>query len=258
MKALEIINIGDDSGRKTLSIAAQWEQVATDYDDIVNEYSKVRIPGFRSGKAPLYIVEKQFQREIMNELSQRCSMRLGREALSQAGAAPMGPIEITEIECRKGKPFRFVARFSPMPEIELPDLGSFTIPDNGNNPRDLISNRLLELVRFNVPDELIRMEIGSEVGNDSSKESMEWKAAANRIKLMLILKRIARQEGIEVDEADVRRRIEEKVVEFGVNPEALKAELNKGGGRQRLKDMLLAESTLDFMIEKSKKTSIVD
>ena len=73
---------------------------------------------------------------------------------------------------------------------------------------------------------------------------------------MLILKKIARQEGIEVDEADVERRIEEKAVEFGANPEALKAEFKKGGGRQRLKDMLLAEYTLDFLIEKSVSLSV--
>jgi FKBP-type peptidyl-prolyl cis-trans isomerase (trigger factor) len=258
MKSLEILNIGDDSGRKTLSIAAQWEQVAADYDDIVNEYSKVRIAGFRSGKAPRYIVEKQFQREIIEELSRRCGRRLCREALSQSGSESIGPVEIADIDCRKGKTFRFVARFSPMPEIELPDLGSFTIPDGSGNSRDLISGRLLEMIIFKIPDELIRAELGSEVGDEINEKSIEWKAASDRIKLMLILKKIAHQEGIEVDEADVERRIGEKAVEFGVNPYVLNAELKKGGGRQRLKDMLLAESTLDFLIEKSEKTSVVD
>ena len=56
---------------------------------------------------------------------------------------------------------------------------------------------------------------------------------------------------LEVDEADVERRIAEKAVEFGAHPDTLKAEFEKGNGRQRLKDMLLAESTLNFLIEKS-------
>lgn len=241
-----------------MSVMAQWEQVAADYDDIVDEYSRVRIAGFRAGKAPRSVVEKRFQREIMNELSRRCGRRLGREALSQVGAEPMGPIEVVNIECGKGKPFQFIARFSPLPEIELPDLRSFMIPDDIRNPRDLISNRLLEMVSFKVPDDLIRTEIGFGVGDNTNERSIEWKAAADRIRLMLILKRIARQVGIEVDEADVERRIGEKALKFGVNPNILNAELEKGGGRQRLKDMLLAESTLDFLIERSKEESIVD
>lgn len=45
---------------------------------------------------------------------------------------------------------------------------------------------------------------------------------------MLILKRIARQEGIEVDDEDVEERIERKAAELGVKSHALKAEFGKG------------------------------
>jgi len=53
-----------------------------------------------------------------------------------------------------------------------------------------------------------------------------------------------------VYEADVERRIEEKAIEFGANSNTLKAEFEKGNWRQRLKDIILAESTLNFPIEK--------
>lgn len=250
-KTMEIIETDEKNGRITLTITAPWEQVSSDYNDIVEEHSEVRVPGFRRGKVPRHVVEKRFQREIIDEFSRRCGRRLGREALRQADEEPMGPIEITDIECRKGKPFQFIARFSPMPEIALPDLSSFPIRDDGSDPRDMISHRLLEQVSFEVPDEMVRAELGSVVIGDIDRQGMEWKAAADRVKLLLILKRIARQKGIEVDEADVERRIAEKAVEFGAHPDTLKAEFEKGNGRQRLKDMLLAESTLNFLIEKS-------
>jgi hypothetical protein len=57
---------------------------------------------------------------------------------------------------------------------------------------------------------------------------------AQRVKLMLILKRIAREEGIEVEEAEVDRRIEAKAAEFGIRTETLRADLDKDGGRERL------------------------
>ncbi|MGD0274795.1 MAG: trigger factor [Syntrophales bacterium] len=257
-KTMEIVAVNDNDGRKRLSITAPWEDVIADYDDIVDEYSKVRIPGFRVGKTPRSVVENRFQREIMDELSHRCGRRLGRDALNQEGVEPMGPIEIADIECGKGKPFRFIARFSPMPEFELPDFGLFKIWDDSTDPRDLISTRLLETVNFEVPDELIRMELNSDIRDDPNQERTEWKCAEERVRLMLILKRIARQQGIEVDESDVERRIGEKAVEFGINPNTLKTEFEKGGGKQRLKDMLLVETTLDFLIEKSRGTSVVN
>jgi FKBP-type peptidyl-prolyl cis-trans isomerase (trigger factor) len=250
-KTMVIVKTGEKKDRMTFTVTVPWDEVSSDYNDIVEEYSRVRIAGFRAGKAPRHVVEKRFQREIMDELSRRHGRRLGREAVSQAGTESVGPVAITDIECVKDKPFKFTVSFYPMPEVELPALDSFTSGDDSTDPRDMISKRLLEQVRFEVPDELTRAEVGSNISNDIDTQSPEWEAAADRVRLMLILKRIARQEGVEVDEADVERRIREKAVEFNVNPDTLKAELEKGGGRQRLKDMLLAESTLDLLIEKS-------
>lgn len=249
---MEIVTAGGNDGRITLSVTASWEQVAADYDDIVEMYSNVRIAGFRAGKAPPAFVEKRFRREIMDEFSRRCGRRLGSEALDREGAVAIGPIEITGIDCGKGKPFRFVAGFTPMPDFELPDPGEFPPGDESSDPRDLISTRLLEQVHFKVPGEMIRMELGPAIGDALKPKSPEWNSAAQRVTLMLVLKKIARREGIEVDEADVERRIAEKAVEFGTTSSELKAELEKTGGTSRLKDMLLAESTLDFLVERSK------
>ena len=66
---------------------------------------------------------------------------------------------------------------------------------------------------------------------------------------MLILKQIARQEGIEVNEADINKRIAEKAEEFGTTIKSLQAEFNKSEDMQRLSNMLLAESTLGYLIE---------
>ena len=77
----------------------------------------------------------------------------------------------------------------------------------------------------------------------------KWQAAADQIRLMLILKQIAKREGIEVDQRDVDNRIAEKAEEFGATIEELEAELARGDGLQRLKNMLLAESELGYLME---------
>jgi FKBP-type peptidyl-prolyl cis-trans isomerase (trigger factor) len=66
---------------------------------------------------------------------------------------------------------------------------------------------------------------------------------------MLILKQVARQEGIEVDERDVQKRIAEKAEEFGTTMKALQMELEGGDGMGRLREMLLAEITLEYLME---------
>jgi FKBP-type peptidyl-prolyl cis-trans isomerase (trigger factor) len=97
----------------------------------------------------------------------------------------------------------------------------------------------------------VRDELDLDGMGETAPGSAEWKVASDRIRLMLILKQIARQEGIEVDEKDVKARITEKAVEFGSTKELLQSELEQGGGMQRLRDMLIAESTLDYLLEKN-------
>jgi len=278
-----------NDGYHRLQIEAVWSEIAEDYEDIVAEYKKIRVPGFRPGKTPRTVIEKRFQKGIMDDLSQRASQRLGRQAVREAGIEVLGPAEAEELECVKGRPFRALVRFHPMPKIDLPDLDKLTSgdadmdssmfrkphpsePEKEETPRanpeqvapfmagsaeqvdlrDRISLKLLDLVRFDIPEGLVKHELALDGADDVAPGSAEWKAARDRIRLMLILKQIAKQEGIEVDQADVDKRIAEKAEEFGTTTNALQAELSQGDGMQRLKDMLLAENTLAYLAEKNK------
>jgi FKBP-type peptidyl-prolyl cis-trans isomerase (trigger factor) len=240
---------GDGSCR--LKVEANWSELFADYEDIVDRYAKVRMPGFRPGKTPRSVVEQRFQNEISDDLSHSAVQRFGIQAVLEAGIQVLGPAEAEEVECAKGRGFRAVLRFHPMPEIDLPDLGSLGTADAGGDPLDHISLRLLELVRFEIPEPLVKEELALDGIYDGEPRSAEWQAASERIRLMVILKRIANQEGIEVDEMDVNARIVEKAEEFGTTKKSLRAELEKGGGMQRLRDMLLAESTLDYLMDRN-------
>jgi FKBP-type peptidyl-prolyl cis-trans isomerase (trigger factor) len=241
--------LDNENGYCRLSIEAPWSEIADDYHDIVAQYTKGPIPGFRAGKTPQTVIEQRFRKEISADLSARVAQRFGREALQEADAEALGPLQAFEIECDKGRPFRAQVRFLPMPEIRLPDLAGLLTSNDGTDPRDRISHRLLELVPFDVPGELVRAELRRDGLGESDPGSEVWTAAANRIRLMVILKKIARQEGIEVDESDVETRIKEKASEFGTTVEELRSQLEKGGGRERLRNMLVAERTLEYLLE---------
>jgi FKBP-type peptidyl-prolyl cis-trans isomerase (trigger factor) len=239
-----------EDGYRQMRVEAPWEEIAPDYQDILEGFKGMSVPGFRPGKAPWQVLEVRFRRDISNQLTQRVAQRLCRLTLEEAGVQAAGPLEVSEVEWERGQAFRFTARFFPLPEFEIPDYRSITLSEMaGEDIQGQLSLRLLEMVDFPVPDELVREELAFEGQPDCQPESEAWQAAARRVKLMLILKRIAREEGIEVEEADVEQRISEKAAEFGTGAETLKAELEQGGGRARLKDLLLAESVLEYLLE---------
>jgi FKBP-type peptidyl-prolyl cis-trans isomerase (trigger factor) len=247
---LEIVELAGEGGYQRLEVTVPWEDIALDYDDLVAEYGRRLLKGFRPGKVPRQVVEQRFRRKIGEQLTRQVARRLCRQALAELGTEAVGPVEVSEVAWEKGQTFRFLARFLPLPEFALPDYRSWGIAvAEAKDPQGELSLRLLEAVDFVVPDELVRGELAFEGQTDVDPGSDVWQAAARRLKLMLILKRIAREEGIEVEEADVEERITAKAEEFETKVEDLRAELEEGGGRARLKDLLLAESTLEYLLE---------
>jgi FKBP-type peptidyl-prolyl cis-trans isomerase (trigger factor) len=239
-----------EDGYRHVQVEAPWEEIAPDYHDILEDFKGMAVPGFRPGKAPRQVLEARFKREISEHLTRRVAHRLCRLALVEAGLEAVTPVEVSEVEWEKDQSFRFTARFFPLPEFDLPDYrswGSGIV--QADDPQGELSLRLLEAVDFPLPDELVQGELAFDGQVDGEPGSAAWQVAARRVKLMLILKRLAREEGIEIDDADLEQRIEQKSAEFGTSPDTLKAELEKGGGTVRLKDLLLAESVLEYLLE---------
>jgi FKBP-type peptidyl-prolyl cis-trans isomerase (trigger factor) len=186
----------------------------------------------------------------LDQLTRRVAQRLCRLALEQAGREAAGPLEVSGVEWERGQAFRFTARFFPLPEFDLPDYLSWGAGiTQADDPQGELSLLLLEKVDFPVPDEMVRGELALDGQADGEPDSEAWEAAARRVRLMLILKRLAREEGIEVEDADVEQRIEDKAAEFGTTAATLITELEHGGGRTRLKELLLAESVLEYLLE---------
>jgi FKBP-type peptidyl-prolyl cis-trans isomerase (trigger factor) len=246
---MKIMQLHDNDEKKVVRVEASWSEIEADYRDIVSGYARMRLPGFRPGKVPQRVIEQRFQKEIIENLSDRIARRLGRQALREAGDEALGPLEVSEIRCGRGDPFRAVVQYLPLPDFRLPDLADLKGRNDGPDARDLISRRLLDLVTFEVPGELVLRELDLDCAGECDPAGEPWRAAAERIRLMIILKKIARQEGIEVDESDVSKRIAEKAEEWGESEGTLRSELEEGCGMDRLRDMLLAERTLQYLAE---------
>ena len=229
------------SEQKRLVITLAWDEVAAD------------VPGFRPGKTPMAMIVTRFADDIMQAFVDRCAERFVREAILEEGVHPVGSITTAVVNLTKGKPVEVRCTFLEEPEFELPDCSAFSSDsEDDEQQRDELSDWLLEQVEMTLPDALVEEEMlfGDQPDEDDVKATELWREdAAQRVKLMLTLKRIAREEGIEVIEADVDERIAEMALEFGMRSVEVRQELVQGGGLSRLCDMLLAEQVLEFVLD---------
>ncbi len=238
-----------ENKKKKLLIEAGWKDLQDDYDDVLSEYQKIQVPGFRLGKAPREFVVRRFRKEILDEVSVRCAHRLSRKAMEKEGMSASGPVSVSDIEITYGKPFRFTAQFTALPEFQLPDYTHITLSTRTDEERrDELSEWLLKNTDFDIPDDLTRQELEFDNATGAEPGSEGWNAAIQRVKLLLILKKIAQQEGIEADEKDVSGRIEKMAQEFGVASSYLKQQLLQNGGLSRIGSFLLAEKTMDYLL----------
>ena len=235
-----------------LEVTATWAEVAPDYDDVLAGYCKLAVPGFRPGKAPRTVVEKHFREAIREDFVARCARRLARQALEERAIRVARQMELTESEFHVQQPFRFTGVVTAVPKLELPDYSGVALAATTDEARrNEISDWLLAHTTWKVPDALIRQECESSAQPDARPSDAEWQMAEQRVKLTAILEQIAEAQGIEVDERNVDERVEKMAGECGVKPHELRQRLGQGGGLSRLRPLLVAEQTLEYLLAKS-------
>jgi trigger factor len=131
-----------------LTIEVPPEQVDKAYERALNRLAqRVRIGGFRPGKAPRPLVEARIgPAAIREEVVETLVPGLVSQALrdNQIDAIDRPRVEVQELE--RGRPGRFTARVSVMPEVTLPDLDTLTVEHRTTEVDDeMVDRRLKEL-----------------------------------------------------------------------------------------------------------------
>jgi trigger factor len=88
---------------------------------------KVRLPGFRPGKAPASIVRDKFHEEIRKELLDHLLPKFFRQKVEEEHLDVVGQPEVSDVHFHTGEPIRFKAEFEVAPEIELGDYRGVTV-----------------------------------------------------------------------------------------------------------------------------------
>ena len=89
---------------------------------------KVRLPGFRPGKAPASLVRTKFSSEIRKEVLDNLLPRFFQKKLEEENLQVVGQPSVTDVHFHQGEPIRFKAEFEVAPSIELGEYRGVTVP----------------------------------------------------------------------------------------------------------------------------------
>lgn len=92
-----------------------------------NLKGRVRLPGFRPGKAPKSLIKSRFQSEIRSEVIETLVPKAFRERVTKEELKVIGTPDITDLHFEPGEPIRFKAEFEIAPDVELGTYKGLTV-----------------------------------------------------------------------------------------------------------------------------------
>jgi len=111
-----------------LEIEVPLDEVDRETERVVlNLQKKVRIPGFRPGKAPANIIRTRFAGELRQDVLEGLVPRALNKRLEEEHLEFVGTPNISDVHFEKGEPLRFKAQFEVAPEFELGEYNGVTV-----------------------------------------------------------------------------------------------------------------------------------
>ncbi len=108
--------------KKLLRVEVEIEKVQEAFDEATKEIQKrVRLPGFRPGKAPKDMVAKRFEAEILNDARKKVISNSYPEAIEEKKLTVVVKPDIGEIQFAKGQACTYTATVETAPAFELPE-----------------------------------------------------------------------------------------------------------------------------------------
>lgn len=260
-------------GSISLTITIPWAEVSKTYESVVTEMvNKAELPGFRIGKAPRELVEKNLDKtKIYEEALKTLIPTAYNAAITEQKVKPIVNPKIELKEATEQKDWIFIAHTCEKPSITIGDyktaISGITkkILKPGEEPKkptlDELLMALYQKVKTSLPAILIEHEVNrllSELIDQTKKLGLtveqylgstsrtsetikkEYEEQARRtLTLEFALEKIADAEGILVSDDDI-----DAVIKTGKTDEEKKALERE---RYYLASVLRRQKTLDFL-----------
>ncbi len=114
--------------KHALEITVPVEDIDHETERIVADLQKkVRLPGFRPGKAPANLVRTKFASEIRQDVLESIVPKAFNKQVEADHLQIVGQPNVSEVHFNKGEPLRFKAEFEVAPEFELGEYKGLTV-----------------------------------------------------------------------------------------------------------------------------------
>ncbi len=108
--------------RKSIEMVIPATEISAEFGAVLSKIApKVRIPGFRPGKAPRTVLMERFGGDIRREVAENLVKRLFWDAAAAAGTAPISQPAVERAELEDGAEGRIHTIFDVAPEVALGD-----------------------------------------------------------------------------------------------------------------------------------------
>jgi trigger factor len=112
-----------------LEISIPAEAVEAETVKVTKSYQeRVKLHGFRPGKAPASLVRKNFAGDIRQKVLEQLVPRFFEERAKEDNLRVVGTPDISDVHFHEGAPLRFKAQFEVFPEFDLAEYTGVEIP----------------------------------------------------------------------------------------------------------------------------------
>jgi len=134
---------------RRLKITVPADRVQVERRAVASQIAKrVKLPGFRKGKVPASVLEKQYGPSIEQQTLERVVNTAYREAIREQGFSPISEASVDNVSYEPGADLSFDVEFEVRPEFELQRLGGFMVkapaPPVDDGDVDKVVDRLRE------------------------------------------------------------------------------------------------------------------
>jgi trigger factor len=151
--------------RKSIDFTVPASEVNAEFSKVIAKLTpKVKIPGFRPGKAPKSVLLSRYDREIKSEVAEALVEKHFLEAATAAGAQPISRPALDKVELQEGADGKFNARFDVAPQVTLPQYKGLAVTKKKQTIDDQAVADRLEATREEHA-KYIPVEEGAELGH---------------------------------------------------------------------------------------------
>lgn len=145
MTEFQITRTKDEPGATTLAVEAPVEVVQAAERKAAGYYARrVKLPGFRKGKAPPEIIRKRFGDAIRETVIQELVKDSWKQAVERESLEPVGDPEVHKLKFETDQPVTFEFLVETKPDVGIERPGGFTLKRSLESVTDAMVTEQLE------------------------------------------------------------------------------------------------------------------